>query len=121
SGAGTGWAASSRGVFVSSRRRHTRCLSDWSSDVCSSDLQRRKDSEGDRHDPERILEEIHPRRCVVVSCATRMILLWGSYRRWHQIGRASCRERWLRSAGAVGENENGVETQRVQEDVIAGV
>ena len=24
-------------VFAS-RRRHTRCLSDWSSDVCSSDL-----------------------------------------------------------------------------------
>src|SRR5258705_7177525 len=24
--------------FFSSRRRHTRCLSDWSSDVCSSDL-----------------------------------------------------------------------------------
>src|SRR5258705_3215772 len=24
--------------LVSSRRRHTRCLSDWSSDVCSSDL-----------------------------------------------------------------------------------
>src|SRR5205814_4709377 len=24
----------------SSRRRHTRCLSDWSSDVCSSDLDR---------------------------------------------------------------------------------
>src|ERR1035441_9366423 len=23
---------------ISSRRRHTRCLSDWSSDVCSSDL-----------------------------------------------------------------------------------
>src|SRR5205814_2846743 len=23
-----------------SRRRHTRCLSDWSSDVCSSDLDR---------------------------------------------------------------------------------
>src|SRR5205814_7950914 len=30
----------SRGThfFFSSRRRHTRCLSDWSSDVCSSDL-----------------------------------------------------------------------------------
>src|ERR1039458_10556697 len=28
-------------IFVfSSRRRHTRCLSDWSSDVCSSDLNR---------------------------------------------------------------------------------
>src|ERR1035438_9016956 len=24
--------------FFSSRRRHTRCLNDWSSDVCSSDL-----------------------------------------------------------------------------------
>src|SRR6201999_4624686 len=24
--------------FFSIRRRHTRCLSDWSSDVCSSDL-----------------------------------------------------------------------------------
>src|SRR5258706_1314680 len=24
--------------FFSSRRRHTRCLSDWSSDLCSSDL-----------------------------------------------------------------------------------
>src|SRR5262245_48050829 len=26
--------------FFSSRRRHTRCLSDWSSDVCSSDLRK---------------------------------------------------------------------------------
>src|SRR5947199_1610470 len=25
--------------LFSSRRRHTRCLSDWSSDVCSSDLE----------------------------------------------------------------------------------
>src|SRR5947199_7551649 len=30
----------SRVCFFSSRRRHTRCLSDWSSDVCSSDLYR---------------------------------------------------------------------------------
>src|SRR5205814_3042879 len=28
--------------FFSSRRRHTRCLSDWSSDVCSSDLTKTK-------------------------------------------------------------------------------
>src|ERR1039458_10786150 len=27
-------------VFFSSRRRHTCCLGDWSSDVCSSDLMR---------------------------------------------------------------------------------
>src|SRR3989449_6338084 len=29
---------SSRPFFFSSRRRHTRCSRDWSSDVCSSDL-----------------------------------------------------------------------------------
>src|SRR3984885_14118258 len=28
------------GEFFSSRRRHTRCGRDWSSDVCSSDLRR---------------------------------------------------------------------------------
>src|ERR1035438_8659062 len=37
-------------AFFSSRRRHTRCLSDWSSDVCSSDLRLagfvKPDSEG---------------------------------------------------------------------------
>src|SRR5262245_65390449 len=31
--------------FFSSRRRHTRCLSDWSSDVCSSDLAHQRLSE----------------------------------------------------------------------------
>src|SRR5205814_5000126 len=30
--------ARDRTFFFSSRRRHTSCLSDWSSDVCSSDL-----------------------------------------------------------------------------------
>src|SRR5687768_18499373 len=29
--------------FFSSRRRHTRCSRDWSSDVCSSDLRERPD------------------------------------------------------------------------------
>src|SRR5215469_3179878 len=29
--------------FFSSRRRHTRSLRDWSSDVCSSDLEARQD------------------------------------------------------------------------------
>src|SRR6266550_4849478 len=29
--------------FFSSRRRHTRCSRDWSSDVCSSDLNRLDD------------------------------------------------------------------------------
>src|SRR5216684_7406617 len=31
-------SAISRAFFFSSRRRHTRCSRDWSSDVCSSDL-----------------------------------------------------------------------------------
>src|SRR2546429_1901341 len=29
--------------FFSSRRRHTRCSRDWSSDVCSSDLRRERE------------------------------------------------------------------------------
>src|SRR5256884_2965040 len=32
------WKVSGFGFFFSSRRRHTRCSRDWSSDVCSSDL-----------------------------------------------------------------------------------
>src|SRR2546429_5059295 len=32
--------------FFSSRRRHTRCSRDWSSDVCSSDLAQRGSGEG---------------------------------------------------------------------------
>src|SRR5437899_7174694 len=34
--------------FFSSRRRHTRCLSDWSSDVCSSDLSDLYSKTGDK-------------------------------------------------------------------------
>ena len=43
-GGGGGWGVWGGGVwgvfffFFSSRRRHTRLVSDWSSDVCSSDL-----------------------------------------------------------------------------------
>src|SRR2546429_6993636 len=40
-----GWGARVRQLifwfFFSSRRRHTRCSRDWSSDVCSSDLRAR--------------------------------------------------------------------------------
>src|SRR5207245_6491242 len=41
-----------RMFFFSSRRRHTRCYRDWSSDVCSSDLLWRQFSERGqiRHD-----------------------------------------------------------------------
>src|SRR5438093_7281485 len=40
--------------FFSSRRRHTRLVSDWSSDVCSSDLGRPHDR---RHDGIALREE----------------------------------------------------------------
>src|SRR5471030_3505022 len=42
--------------FFSSRRRHTRCLSDWSSDVCSSDL-----------NPVRFYDDLIKGRTVVIS------------------------------------------------------
>src|SRR2546429_6833760 len=35
------WCRSTDFFFFSSRRRHTRCSRDWSSDVCSSDLERK--------------------------------------------------------------------------------
>src|SRR5262245_62575499 len=44
--------------FFSSRRRHTRCLSDWSSDVCSSDLRTPRDT------PPMCLAAVGPRRGV---------------------------------------------------------
>src|SRR6266496_6439961 len=44
--------------FFSSRRRHTRSLRDWSSDVCSSDLPRR------RPRPARALFRAGARRCL---------------------------------------------------------
>src|SRR6266498_4223471 len=36
--------------FFSSRRRHTSCGRDWSSDVCSSDLELLCAGQGSRHD-----------------------------------------------------------------------
>src|ERR1035438_10298820 len=64
------------GIF-SSRRRHTRCLSDWSSDVCSSDL------------------TAAPR-----SWTGRCAPAWKSRYRRSEIGRGSCREREEISGGA---------------------
>src|SRR2546429_1742287 len=85
--------------FFSSRRRHTRCSRDWSSDVCSSDLRRSA------------LQEFHAHRVpetMAVSPFNACIFknsLHGSFPHAHgtqhcassvpeiKIGRASCRER----------------------------
>src|ERR1035441_4168130 len=51
--------------YHSSRRRHTRCLSDWSSDVCSSDLKRAEGSiirpiaETSRNDGHELAARLH--------------------------------------------------------------
>src|SRR5437899_7334729 len=51
--------------FFSSRRRHTRCLSDWSSDVCSSDLPATR---SDRRQPRRHLQGNAAGRCSERGC-----------------------------------------------------
>src|SRR5436305_13524369 len=96
--------------FFSSRRRHTRCGRDWSSDVCSSDL----------------LAVDLPQR-VVVPRVEQAELIAGAFQRADversgdrvaegdrvggtQIGRASCRERvemWV-VAGALKKKDREV-------------
>src|SRR5262245_65458597 len=71
--------------FFSSRRRHTRCLSDWSSDVCSSDL-------GYVHDHR--VGTVRVRRLRHVDIARRLEpRIHAARQRISEIGRASCRER----------------------------
>src|SRR2546422_11285559 len=79
--------------FFSSRRRHTRCSRDWSSDVCSSDLARA----GERRRPRRgSTNHSHhrqggrPRGGPSRRGAGHDRAVWRGGR---EIGRASCRER----------------------------
>src|SRR5258705_4989547 len=87
-----------------SRRRHTRCLSDWSSDVCSSDL-------GDNCAHQRV-DKVGERAVAVVLVKTRVprysahlttighkkveitvVVIITPDCTAGEIGRASCRER----------------------------
>src|SRR5205814_6889362 len=90
------------GFFFSSRRRHTRCLSDWSSDVCSSDL----DCDGEANETDSSLDfardcsyisdETHRAlvaKCTEVRMLGGMMKKPGSFIITQEIGRASCRER----------------------------
>src|SRR5262249_58178063 len=90
SGYGEIGAAGGAGCFFfSSRRRHTRLVSNWSSDVCSSDLLDRRLEP----DPDGLVEDgpvVIGRRGPVVGPV-----------RDREIGRASCRERGQMSVGAV--------------------
>src|SRR5262245_62374897 len=86
--------------FFSSRRRHTRCLSDWSSDVCSSDLrastafQASERIEVREHRVERFVE-VNPTDIVaeLPLVERRGERPPGRIGRPREIGRASCRER----------------------------
>src|SRR5260221_4534789 len=66
-------------VFFSSRRRHTRSLCDWSSDVCSSDLQMRKQgSSRQRCKPQIVVEslELHGYHTSVAGVASARFASW---------------------------------------------
>src|SRR5207245_3595800 len=92
--------------FFSSRRRHTRCYRDWSSDVCSSDLGA---DEGAAAGRERARSERSAGKTAWPTLSLREFRevfgprLWQTSRRPHidngagdpplEIGRASCRER----------------------------
>src|SRR5262245_62683869 len=62
--------------FFSSRRRHTRCLSDWSSDVCSSDLEKTMIAPSLRHlrHLTALAEHRHFGRAAVASRVTQSTL-----------------------------------------------
>src|SRR2546429_2074379 len=86
--------------FFSSRRRHTRCSRDWSSDVCSSDLAQRNSDPGTgsvRRTGERPVTELDDgastRRYAARAQPYDSARSNRVRRLPRKIGRASCRER----------------------------
>src|SRR2546429_6717429 len=92
-------ARCSRCFFFSSRRRHTRCSRDWSSDVCSSDLSHIERDPGllERELLDRGRSTDRPQyaveRAETPSVARLKLELAAPGTGERQIGRASCRER----------------------------
>src|SRR5437879_13585569 len=86
--------------FFSSRRRHTRYIGDWSSDVCSSDLVRSQRAGNIRVEPGPNVT------CHVGSEPVQLVHPW-KHLRDEKIGRASCRERVRKSlvTGTVNKNK----------------
>src|SRR5437016_6422095 len=107
--------------FFSSRRRHTRLVSDWSSDVCSSDLNRAQLGSS-RTNPFFLLLPSWARFPMVVLATAATVIasqavISGAFSvsRQAQIGRASCRERGYAAGGSVrwrGEGQCSTSSQR---------
>src|SRR5438067_11537947 len=107
--------------FFSSRRRHTRSKRDWSSDVCSSDLEYRTLSTDELVF---VLQHHWSKLSLTLSAddftdaeaiAAVARITGGNFRLVQQIGRASCRERvWSAVvAGGVEENNRHAQEGRV--------
>src|SRR5437762_6633061 len=105
-----GYLKRSSVVFFSSRRRHTRYIGDWSSDVCSSDLRDRRpevapqpaEQVGEVGGLESFRERRHQRcrqtaHAHYIFAQQHLLDAAGLY----EIGRASCRERVESSGVAV--------------------
>src|SRR5207253_7074766 len=107
--------------FFSSRRRHTRWPRDWSSDVCSSDLDQFEeyfhyhasatDSDvelaralSDQDGPAHFLIAVREDWLAALDrFKGRITRLFENYLRMQQIGRASCRERGVCCGGWVSD------------------
>src|SRR5688500_20197038 len=99
--------------FFSSRRRHTRLQGDWSSDVCSSDLERA--AQAAAHGVGGIQDREEPPRAA--RALVRPVV--GGHAPQGEIGRASCRERVEIAAvgGAVKRRrEEGQRKQQKEEE-----
>src|SRR5262249_56189033 len=82
--------------FFSSRRRHTRLVSDWSSDVCSSDLYENMWRGVGGPDGVMFVSTIVPE---LKQYEGRTIADIARMQNKQQIGRASCRERGESTVG----------------------
>src|SRR2546429_5319333 len=93
--------------FFSSRRRHTRCSRDWSSDVCSSDLATDRDTAlaGERRRLEGLafglttLTDSAPPGFPDVDAATTAVPIWDAER---VLAKAATRRDLVRSPGTPG-------------------
>src|SRR5436189_4427443 len=95
--------------FFSSRRRHTRYIGDWSSDVCSSDLFKKPGTKHEAQSPEKVSRLEESRQAKRLEDARHEKLAAAkvslqdakkSLTEAREIGRASCRERVKISMGA---------------------